>query len=197
MVIQIDLVLAGLEELFDASPTAATRTGVRSGTGRGDQHLGPFAPGSQLCECQPPAGTRPASASARMTVRPWLIRTRRSRPIAKLGLHRDLQIQAEVGVGAVDLVGGDPAGLHAGVEAGGPWYTLHRQGQLRSIEQVALLDGVVKHDAVFVVDDLGLVTELDGLPRRPLAIGRASGSCRLTRRVAASGFRRRAGPSPE
>jgi hypothetical protein len=27
-----------------------------------------------------------------------------------------------------------------------------------------------------------------GLPRRPLTIGRASESCRLTRRVAASGF---------
>jgi hypothetical protein len=61
-------------------------------------------------------------------------------------------------------------------------------GQLRTVVGVAALRGVVEHDALVVVQDLGLLTELDRPPRRPLAIGRAFGLCRLTCRVAPSGM---------
>jgi hypothetical protein len=47
---------------------------------------------------------------------------------------------------------------------------------------------VVDDDAVVVVDQLGLVAELDRLAERPRTIGRASRSCRLTTRRAASGI---------
>ena len=46
---------------------------------------------------------------------------------------------------------------------------------------------VIHDDAVVVVDDLPLVTELDGFAQPRLAIGRASRPCRLTTRVAPSG----------
>jgi hypothetical protein len=59
--------------------------------------------------------------------------------------------------------------------------------ELRGVGGVAPFHGVVENHAAVVVDDLDFVTELNRLPRRPLAIGRASGSCRLTRRVAPSG----------
>jgi hypothetical protein len=58
---------------------------------------------------------------------------------------------------------------------------------LRRVGWVADLDVVVEYDAVVVVDDLCGVAELDRLPSRPLAIGRASGSCSDTRRVAPCG----------
>jgi hypothetical protein len=53
---------------------------------------------------------------------------------------------------------------------------------------VAPLDSVVEHDTVVVVHDLALVAELDGAPEpAAFAIGRASESRWLTRRVAPSG----------
>ncbi len=48
------------------------------------------------------------------------------------------------------------------------------------------LDLVVEHQPVFVVDNLGFVPNSTGLPSRPFTMGRASGSCRLTSRVAES-----------
>ena len=50
------------------------------------------------------------------------------------------------------------------------------------------LDGVIEDDPVSVVDDLAFVAELEGLPRRPLRIGRAPTSWRLTSRFADSGI---------
>ena len=72
--------------------------------------------------------------------------------------------------------------------ATGPGFDpVDRGRQLWCIGGVSGLHVVIDHDAVVVVDDLPLVTELDGFPSRPLAIGRASRSCRLTTRVAPSG----------
>ena len=48
-----------------------------------------------------------------------------------------------------------------------------RGGELRGVGGVAALDGVVEHDAVVVVDDLGLVAELDR-PAEP-ALGDRAG----------------------
>ena len=70
---------------------------------------------------------------------------------------------AQLAEGVVDLllavaaVGGDGAGRAAGT-AGDPF---DRGGELRRVGRVALLDGVVENDAVFVVGHLGLVAELD------------------------------------
>jgi hypothetical protein len=47
---------------------------------------------------------------------------------------------------------------------------------------------VVEDNPVVIVGDLGLVPDSTGLPSRPLAIGRALPSYRLTRRVAPSGI---------
>ena len=65
---------------------------------------------------------------------------------------------------------------------------MDRRRQLRCVYRVSDLDRVVEDDTIGVVDDLRLVAELDGLASRPLRIGRASASCRLTSRVADSGI---------
>jgi hypothetical protein len=85
---------------------------------------------------------------------------------------------------AVAAVGGDRGG-HAPGAAGDP-----RDGgdQLRAVRDGAAFHAVVHDDAVVVVDDLGLVPELDRFVDAALAAGRASGSCRLTSRVAPSGI---------
>src|SRR5947209_6428363 len=48
-------------------------------------------------------------------------------------------------------------------------------------------DRVVQDDAVVVVRDLGVVANSTARSMRPLRIGPASGSCKLTRRMAPSG----------
>ena len=73
------------------------------------------------------------------------------------GAHAELvQVVLDAGL-AVAAVGGDGAGSSAGA-AGDPG---DRGGELRCVGGVAAFDGVVEHDAVVVVDDLGLVAELD------------------------------------
>ncbi len=57
----------------------------------------------------------------------------------------------------VAAVCGDGAGLAAGASDD----ALHRWRQLRGVGRVALFQGVVQHDTVVVVDDLGLVAELN------------------------------------
>src|SRR6201997_290348 len=64
----------------------------------------------------------------------------------------------------VAAVGGDRAW-----RASGPFlHSLHRGSQLRRVSRIALLDTVIEHDSVVVVDDLGLVPELDRLAESPL-----------------------------
>jgi hypothetical protein len=65
---------------------------------------------------------------------------------------------------AVAAVGGDRAGRVAGAVDD----SLDCWGQPWRIGWVAGLDGVVEHDAVVVVDDLGLVAELDRLAQPAL-----------------------------
>jgi hypothetical protein len=73
---------------------------------------------------------------------------------------------------AVGAVGGNGV-WHA---PGSFLHPLHRRRQLRRI-WIALLHGVVEHDTVNVVDDLGFVPELDRPAQAALAIRRASPSC--------------------
>ena len=75
----------------------------------------------------------------------------------------------------------------SGCTTGAGFDPLDRRGQLWCVGGVSGMHLVIHDDAVVVVDDLPLVTELEGLPSLPLAIGRASRSCRLTTRVAPSG----------
>ena len=58
----------------------------------------------------------------------------------------------------VSAVGGDRAGWPAGA----PGDPFNGGCELGRVGRVALLDGVVENDAVVVVDQLGLVAELDG-----------------------------------
>jgi hypothetical protein len=88
------------------------------------------------------------------------------------------------GCQAVAAVGGDC-----------PWWAADAVGdpfncrsQLCCIMGVSELDVMVEDDTVGVVNDLGLVAELDRLASRPLRIGRASTSCRLTNRLPESGI---------
>ena len=96
---------------------------------------------------------------------------------------------AEVGELLVDLgfavaaVGGGGARRLSGP----PCHLRHGRGQLRRMGWIALLHGAVQHDPVVVVNDLCLVPEFDRFAKPALAIGRASASCGLTRRVAPSG----------
>jgi hypothetical protein len=66
-----------------------------------------------------------------------------------------MQVPVDGGL-AVAAVGGDRAGHPAGA-AGDPF---HGGRQLRAVRGGAAFDGVVQHDAVVVVGDLGLVSEL-------------------------------------
>jgi len=68
----------------------------------------------------------------------------------------------------------------ATVGGGGPWLApgarddpFDGRGELRRVGRVALLQVVVQHDAVLVVDDLSLVAELDRLTE--LALGDRAG----------------------
>ena len=65
---------------------------------------------------------------------------------------------------AIAAICGDGAGRPGGT-AGDP---LDRGGELRRVGRVALLDGVIESDAVFVVGQLGLVAELDRFPEPAL-----------------------------
>ena len=113
---------------------------------------------------------------------------------------------AQVVQGVVDLllavaaVGGDGAGRAAGA-AGDPF---DRGGELGCVGRVALLDGVVQDDAVLVVDQLGLVAELDRLAqpalgdRAGVGVVQADppgGARRVSPRPAAAGSARRSGGS--
>lgn len=111
-----------------------------------------------------------------------------------LGLSRgtvhELIRRAELGQVVVDV-----GFAVAAVGGNDPWFPfrpsshpLDGRFQPGPVDGVAGLDIVVEDDAVDVVADLGLVAELDRFPILPLRIGRASGSCRLTRRVAPSGI---------
>ena len=60
---------------------------------------------------------------------------------------------------AVAAVGGDAAWRAPGAFDD----PLHRRGQLRRIGRIALLHRVIQHDPVVIVDDLGLLPELDRL----------------------------------
>jgi hypothetical protein len=88
------------------------------------------------------------------------------------------------GLLAVAAVGGDGPGRLVG-PLDDP---LHGRGELRAVGRVALHHGVIGDDPVVVAGELGLYPNSTGVPSRPLAIGRASGSCTLTRRVAPSGI---------
>ena len=79
---------------------------------------------------------------------------------------------------AVTAVGGDRAWRVPGAGSD----PFDRRGQLRGVGRVPDLNVVVEDDPVGVVDDLGFEPNSTGLPRRPLRIGRASTSCRLTSR---------------
>lgn len=68
-----------------------------------------------------------------------------------------VQVALDAGL-AVASVGGDGAGNSAGALVD----TADRRLQLRSVGRVALFDVVIENDAVGVVDNLGLVAELDG-----------------------------------
>jgi len=61
------------------------------------------------------------------------------------------------------------SGRSARGAAGAALYPLDRRGQLRRVGRVPDLDVVVEDDAVFVVDDLCLVTELDRSPEASFA----------------------------
>jgi hypothetical protein len=94
-----------------------------------------------------------------------------------------VELALDTGV-SVAAVGGDRAWRPPGA-ARDP---VNRGSQLRRVRSGAELDVVVEDDAIGVVDDLGLVAELDRLTEAALRIGRASGSLRLTSRVADSGI---------
>jgi len=84
-------------------------------------------------------------------------------------------VDAEVGELLVNLglavaaVGGDGARRAPGALLD----SLHSRGQLRCVGGVALLDAVVEHDPVVIVDDLGFVAEFDR-PAQP-ALGDRAG----------------------
>lgn len=113
-----------------------------------------------------------------------------------LSCHPGFALAWDRHVGDTEIVQGiiDPLLSVAAVGGDGPWRSagslldsLDRGLELGRVGGVAGLEGVVEHDPVLVVGDLGLVAELDRFAEASLAIGRASGSCRLTRRVAPSG----------
>src|SRR5258705_12747220 len=72
---------------------------------------------------------------------------------------------------AVVVVGGDRAGRLAGASGD----AAQGRDQLGRVGRVADLDGVVEHDTVDVVDDLGLVAELDRLVQPSLDDGAGVG----------------------
>jgi hypothetical protein len=78
---------------------------------------------------------------------------------------------------AVAAVGGDRAVWAAGA----PGDPLQGGSELGRVGGVASLHGVVQHDTVVVVGQLGLVAELDRLAEPALG-DRPSGSCRLIRK---------------
>jgi len=80
------------------------------------------------------------------------------------GAHAELVQCVVDALLAVTAVGGDGAGPPAGA-ADDP---LDGRRELRRVGRVALVQGVVEHDAVVVVDDLRLVAELDRLPEPAL-----------------------------
>jgi hypothetical protein len=65
---------------------------------------------------------------------------------------------------AVAAIGGDGPRAPPGPADDPP----DRRGELRRVGGVAALDGVVEHDAVVVVEDLGVVAELDRPPETAL-----------------------------